>query len=123
MIASAPSLGTAALLFALSIDALGHAEIETCQPPVGATIKTAPDSVVCITSEAMDAKRSSLRVLDSTGAQVDKRDSRVHGDDGKTISVSLASKLASGVYTVEWKTLSADDGDEASGEFKFKVAK
>jgi methionine-rich copper-binding protein CopC len=36
--------------------------------------------------------------------------------------VSLdASKMRDGVYTVKWKTLSADDGDEARGEFKLTV--
>jgi methionine-rich copper-binding protein CopC len=116
-------LGIVAVLLSLVAEAFAHAEIESCQPSIDATTNMAPGSIVCITSEAMDPKRSSLRVFDSAGAQVDKRDSRVHDDDPKTISVSLASKVDKGVYTVKWKTLSADDGDEASGEFKFRVGR
>jgi methionine-rich copper-binding protein CopC len=72
----------------------------------------------------MDGKRSSLRVFDSAGVRVDKSDSQVHAGDGRTISVSLdAAKMRNGIYKIKWKTLSADDGDEAGGEFKLTVGR
>ncbi|HTS51824.1 MAG TPA: copper resistance protein CopC [Burkholderiales bacterium] len=114
----------AAALVSLAVEAFAHAEIESCKPPIDATMESLPDAVVCTTSESMDAKQSSLRVYDSAGARVDKGDSRVDPKDRdrRTISVSLdASKMRDGVYTVKWKTLSADDGDEAHGEFKLTV--
>ena len=117
-------LASAAVLLWFAVDAFAHAEIETCQPPIDATTRSAPDSIVCTTSEAMDPKRSSLRVFDSTGTKVDRGNPRVDDAGRKTISVSLdPSKMGEGVYTVRWKTLSADDGDEAGGEFRFTVGK
>jgi copper resistance protein C len=120
----APILTSALMLVSLAVDAFAHAEIESCEQLIHATTSSAPDSIVCTASEAMDPKHSSLEVFDSAGTRIDKGSSRVDDSGGKTISVSLGpSKRGNGVYTVKWKTLSADDGDEAGGEFRFTVAK
>lgn len=114
----------AALTFALGSPAAGwaHAEIESCEPPTDATVGLAPERLVCTASENMDAKRSFLRVFDRVGGRVDNDDSQVDPKDRKTISVSLATaKMRDGTYTVKWKTLSDDDGDEASGQFELTV--
>ena len=37
------------------------------------------------------------------------------------MTVSLQADLSDGDYTVRWRTLSADDGDEADGEFSFTL--
>jgi len=115
---------SALLLIALASVAFAHAEIESCVPAIDGTVETAPKTVVCTTSQGMDAKGSSLQVLSADGMQVDKGDSAVdlNDPDRKTISVSLdTTKVTDGVYTVKWTTVSADDGDEANGEFKFMV--
>jgi methionine-rich copper-binding protein CopC len=117
-------LTTLAVLASLAGDASAHAEIESCQPPINGSVELPPDKIVCTTTESMDGKRSSLRVFDSAGAQVDKSDSQVRAGDNRIISISLdAAKIRDGVYTIKWKTLSADDGDEAGGEFKFTVGR
>jgi len=70
----------------------------------------------------MDPKHSVVRVFDMAGARVDNGDSHVDPNERKTISVSLATaKMADGTYTVKWKTLSDDDGDEASGQFELTI--
>ncbi|HZQ06627.1 MAG TPA: copper resistance protein CopC [Anaerolineae bacterium] len=117
-------LGSVLLLVALASIALAHAEIDTCTPPINGTVETAPDKVTCKTTEGMDPKGSSLSVFDAAGMQVDKGDSAVdlNDPDRKTISVSLdMAMMKDGVYTVKWKTLSADDGDAADGSFTFTV--
>ncbi len=117
-------LGSVLLLLALASIALAHAEIDSCTPPVNGTVDTAPDKLTCKTTEALDPKGSSLSVFDAAGLQVDKHDSAVdlNDPDRKTISVSLdAAMMKDGVYTVKWKTLSADDGDSADGSFTFTV--
>jgi methionine-rich copper-binding protein CopC len=94
-----------AALVSFAIEAFAHAEIESCRPPIDATVDSLPDAVVCTASESMDPKQSSLRVYDSAGARVDKGDSRVdlRDADRRTLSVSLdASKMRDGVYTVKW---------------------
>ncbi|HZQ05820.1 MAG TPA: protease inhibitor I42 family protein [Anaerolineae bacterium] len=104
--------------------AFAHAEIDTCTPAINGTVATAPDKLTCTTTEALDPKGSSLSVFDAAGTSVDKGDSAVDLNDAdrKTISVSLdTSKMKDGVYTVKWKTLSADDGDDADGSFTFTM--
>jgi methionine-rich copper-binding protein CopC len=115
----------AALAFAVYLPvALAHAEIAECAPAIDGTVETAPDKLVCKASQGMRAEGSSLAVFDSAGTQVDKGDSAVDltDPDRLTISVSLdTTNMPDGVYTVRWTTVSAEDGDEASGEFKFTV--
>jgi copper resistance protein C len=115
---------TAIALVSLAMRASAHAELESCEPPMGATVKSPPDRIVCTATESMDAKRSWLQVFDSVGARVDTGASQVEvlDRDRRIISVPLdASRLGDGIYTIRWRTLSADDGDEASGEFKLTV--
>lgn len=117
-------LGAMLVLLALSATAMAHAEMKSCTPAINGTVETAPDKVVCTASEAMDPKGSSLAVFDAMGMQVDKKDSAVdlNDPDRVTISVSLdTAMIKDGEYTVKWTTLSAADGDEAKGEFKFTV--
>ncbi len=119
-----PILGSVLLLLTLVSVALAHAQISSCTPPINGTVEQAPDKLVCTTTEAMDPKSSSLSVTDASGASVDKGDSAVdlNNPDRNTISVSLdTTKIKDGVYTVKWKTLSADDGDAADGTFTFTV--
>lgn len=104
--------------------ARAHAEIEECTPPIDGTVETAPEKLTCKASQGMKAEGSALKVFDANGVQVDKGDSAVdlNDPDRVTISVSLdMAKMEHGVYTVKWTTVSADDGDEADGEFKFTV--
>src|SRR5215217_2821883 len=60
--------------------------------------------------------------LMSAGTQVDLGDGRVDLDDPdrKLMLVSLP-ELPSGVYTVAWASLSAQDGDWADGTFTYGV--
>lgn len=117
-------LGAMLVLLALPAATMAHAEMKSCTPAINGTVETAPDKVVCTASESMDPKGSSLAVFDAMGMQVDKKDSAVdlNDPDRVTISVSLdTAMMKDGEYTVKWTTLSAADGDEAKGEFKFTV--
>lgn len=122
-------LGAALLILAFaSIASMpvahAHAEPEECTPPIDGTVETAPEKVVCTTTQAMDPKQSKLEVFDASGTQVDTGHSAVdlNNPDRNTISVSLnPAKMKDGVYTVKWETFSTEDNEDASGEFKFTV--
>ena len=119
-------LATAIVLGSFAVEAYAHAELESCDPPIDGMVSSPPSRVVCNSTESMDVKGSSLQVFDSSGAQVDKGDSRVEPNDRhrRTIIVSLEpSKVKGGIYTVKWKTLSAEDGDVANGEFHLTVGR
>jgi copper transport protein len=119
-------LATAIVLGSFVVQAYAHAELESCEPPIDGKLSSAPLRIVCNATESMDVKGSSLQVFDSSGTQVDKGDSRVelNGRNRRTIVVSLdLSRVKGGVYIVRWKTLSAEDGDVANGEFHLTVAR
>jgi methionine-rich copper-binding protein CopC len=100
-----------------------HAEIVSSTPTAGSAVDVAPASVTAGFSQKLAPDESSLTVLDAQGARVDLDDSAVDPSDseGKTMSVSLKANLPAGTYTVEWKTLSAEDGEATDGQFQFTV--
>lgn len=104
--------------------ASAHAEVDKCTPSDGATVASAPAQVVCVMTEEIDPKRSALVVLDASGAQVDKNDSKVDLNDPnrKTLVVSLdPAKIKNGVFTVKWNAVTPDDNGASNGSFKFTI--
>jgi methionine-rich copper-binding protein CopC len=67
-------------------------------------------------------KASTLSVVDAAGTQVDLGDGRVDLDDPdrKVMLVSLPA-LDPGLYTIQWSSVSAEDGDPDSGTITFGV--
>jgi methionine-rich copper-binding protein CopC len=118
----------AGLLVALALapltplPAYAHARPDRADPPIEGVVPTAPAVLQVWFGEGVTASGSSLQVVDGAGNRVDAGDSRVdlNDPDRKRMLVSLG-QLADGVYTVNWRTLSADDGDAAEGSFRFGV--
>jgi len=92
-------------------------------PSAGEVVSESPQQVqVWFTQELF--RREGQNVLEVYGPndqRADQDDAAIDDDDRKLMSVSLQSDLPNGVYTVRWRTLSADDGDEAEGEFQFTI--
>src|ERR1700687_540901 len=92
---------------------LAHANLVRSDPPANSAQKTPPTRVRLWFSEDIEPSFTSARVLDSTGSQVDKRDSHRLPDDSKALELSLPD-LQPGIYTVAWNALSAADGHATS---------
>ena len=101
-----------------------HAEIVSSTPKAGTTLDAAPEAVTATFSQKLAPDESSLTVLDAQGARVDADDSAVDPADteGKSLRVSLKDDLPAGTYTVEWKTMSAEDGEATDGQFQFTIS-
>lgn len=116
------AVGVAALwgLAAVSL-ALADAEPANVRPGQNAVLTTAPTEVVLLMSEEMarQAGGNDIVVQDSTGAEVTRQPAAIDAANRKKLSVPLPAGLAPGAYTVRWRTLSADDGDPASGNYTF----
>ncbi len=110
----------ALLIFGLHGHAMAHANPVSSVPAAGATV-AAPTEVVITFSELLDPAGSSIMVMDSAGAAVSEGTATVLADDNTTMRVALRTGLAAGQYTVQWKSRSAADGDDAQGEFTFTV--
>lgn len=116
VVAACLSFATVSLVWA-------HAEPANVKPGEGAVLTTAPTEVVIEMSQEMarQAGGNDIVVQDSTGASVTLQPAVIDNADRKKLSVPLPPSLPPGTYTVRWRTLSADDGDPASGNYTFKI--
>ena len=112
----AVSLAALATVFA-------HAEPATAKPGDGAVLNQAPGEVVLVMSQEMVIREGAndIDVLDASGTEVTTIAATVDRADRKKLSVSLPSTLATGKYTVKWKTVSSEDGDGDDGQITFTL--
>lgn len=118
------AVGAALLVLGALGAASAHATLDHCTPAVSSTVATAPAQVVCIFSEEIDTKQSTMSVSDAVGTQVDKNDAHVDLSDAdhKTLIVSLDSTLIKdGLYTVKWHSVTPDDNGISDGSWQFVV--
>ncbi len=109
--------------FSLSTAVLAHADHDHSVPAAGEVVLQAPQQVqVWFTQELFRREgQNSLEVYGPDEQRVDLDDAAIDDDDRKLMTVSLPPDLANGVYTVRWRSLSADDGDDANGQFQFTI--
>lgn len=113
----------AALHYPLSTAVLAHADYDDTVPAAGEVVSQAPQQVqIWFTQELFRREgQNTLEVYGPDDLRVDLDDAAIDDDNRKLMTVSLQSDLPNGVYTVRWRTLSADDGDAAEGEFQFTI--
>jgi copper resistance protein C len=99
--------------------AWAHAFLDHAEPRVGAVVPVAPLEVKLWFTEDIEPAFSSVKVVDSTGARVDKADVQVDRRDRQRISVSL-QPLPAGDYKVLWRAVSID-AHVTEGDFHFHV--
>jgi methionine-rich copper-binding protein CopC len=116
------ALVLAQMAFSAPLVAQAHSEYDHSDPASGATVATAPTTITVTFTQELTSSGSSLEVRDATNTKVDAGNSQVASTTPKnTMTVGLKTGLPPGLYTVTWKTRSADDGDEDSGTFSFGV--
>jgi len=108
----------------LSVTVRAHADYARSEPVADAVLDAAPQVVkVWFTQELFRREGENwLLVTGPDGARVDLDDAAVDDDDRTLVTVSLSPDLADGLYTVQWRALSADDGHAEEGSFSFTVA-
>ncbi|MCC6387053.1 MAG: copper resistance protein CopC [Dehalococcoidia bacterium] len=102
--------------------AFAHSEPAKVNPGDGAIVKEMPTVIDIIMTQDMarQAEANDIDVVDDSGREVTLISAVIDNNDRKHISVTLPhSGLRPGVYTIKWKTLSADDGDTAEGTLSF----
>jgi copper transport protein len=110
----------AGLLF-LAPPAYAHALLERSYPAAGASLSRAPRLMLLSFTEAPDPSLSTVSLLNSSGHTVPG----VGGPDvasGNAREMRIAMpRLAKGVYTVNWRTVSKVDGHITNGSFAFGI--
>lgn len=115
----AASLALAATI-GLAGSASAHALLSSSDPAAGANLESPPSAVTLTFTEAPDPRLSSIRVLDAAGTSVTAGTTEAVPGAQTKLRIALKS-LATGVYTVSWRTVSSVDGHSASGSFAFGV--
>jgi copper resistance protein C len=108
------------LVMAVPTVALAHSELDNPRPADKSTVTTPVTQVSGTFTESIKLDGSSLLVKDATGTTVAQ--GAVDPANDKVMTASPTTPLANGPYTVQWTTISADDGDIARGTWTFTVA-
>ena len=102
--------------------AYAHAGLESSDPAAGSSVATSPKAITLTFAEDPDASLSLVRVVDANGTTVPGV-SAVEAVPGEPLALqaTLTQSLGQGVYTVNWRSVSAEDGHVESGAFAFGV--
>jgi copper transport protein len=102
-------------------NAHAHAIITKSDPIPGESLSAEPSKIDVYFSDPVDIRYSEIKVLDSDGQQIEKNDQRYITNDQTALSVSLASDLKNGIYTVSTKVLDQTDGHVTENAFVFGI--
>lgn len=118
----AAAIAAGLLALAAASAAFAHAEPSRATPGDGAVLNEPPTEVVLVMTQDMARQTGAndIKVFDAAGNEVTREAAVIDPNDRRRLSVALPADLAPGEYIVRWTTLSADDGDTASGELQFR---
>ncbi len=111
---------TLAAVLAAASPAGAHALLRVSTPATGAVLSQSPGAVTLTFTEDPEPTLSTVHVLDSAGAVVDRGGAQVVPGSPLQLRVPLGP-LPNGVYTVTWRTVSRVDGHVTGGMFGFGI--
>jgi copper transport protein len=116
-----PVLAAPLLALAVVVSAAAHAEPVTVKPGDGAVLNERPTGIAFEMSQEMarEAGANDIDVFDADGNEVTAVAAVIDNANRTRLTVPLPADLLPGVYTVQWKTLSSEDGDPANGSTTF----
>lgn len=100
--------------------AYAHPLIEDSSPKASTNVGAGVTQITIHYSEPVDLRFSDIKVLDSSGKQVDNKDTNYLQGDEKTLIVTTPP-LQNGIYTVTTKALSKIDGHLPEYAFVFGI--
>ena len=111
----------AALFFLLLVGAEAHSRYVRSEPGQGAVIASEPERVEIWFTQDLFRRQGEnwILVYGPGGDEVQSGEAQIDDDDRRRMWIELQFPLAAGEYRVEWRNLSAEDGDDEEGEFTF----
>ncbi len=94
-----------------------HATLRASEPGANAFLQRAPGAIVLTFTEPIDARSSSIQVLDAAGRVIETPVATV---SGVTMTTTLPA-LTPGIYNVLWSNVSRIDGHGIRGSYPFTV--
>src|SRR5438309_122514 len=98
-----------------------HAFVTKSDPAPSHSLSTQPSKVDVYFSDPIDIRYSQLKVLNSSGGEIQEKDQHYINNDESTLSVSLPPGLKDGIYTVITKVLDQTDGHVTENAFVFAI--
>jgi copper transport protein len=105
----------------LASPASAHALLERSYPAAGASLPRAPHTMLLFFTEAPDPGLSPVSLLDSSGRTVAGVGKPTPAPGNARELRATLPRLADGVYTVNWRTVSKVDGHVTGGSFAFGI--
>jgi copper transport protein len=111
------------ILAAFTPNVTAHGRLVSSDPAAGSALAEMPDSVRLVFNEEIDLGLSDVSLLDAAGEPLETSDAEVDPADPLVLLVDITEpeQVASGVYTIVWRVLSAVDGHVTSGTVPFSV--
>ncbi|HLY14474.1 MAG TPA: copper resistance protein CopC, partial [Candidatus Limnocylindrales bacterium] len=109
------------LLIGVAAPVVGHSQLLLSVPAAGSVLPVGPTQISLVFSEPIEARYTSLDLLDGTGATLLSGAGTPSPTDPDVLTVSLAAPLPAGSYTVNWRSSSSADGHDTTGFFVFGV--
>jgi putative copper export protein/methionine-rich copper-binding protein CopC len=109
-----------AIITILCAELFAHAGLRFSSPLEGATLGDTPSTVQLTLGEKPEPALSEIHVSDTSGAAYEVGRPASIPDDPLSLSVRVRP-LGTGVYTVNWRVVSAVDGHASSGAYVFGV--
>ena len=103
-----------------SLRVSAHAFLDHSDPSVGGKVHSAPATVRIWFTEAIEPAFSSIKVFDTTGKEIDKKDTHLDSGNRSLLEASLP-RLGPGTYKVVWRAVSLDT-HVTKGDFRFQIA-
>jgi methionine-rich copper-binding protein CopC len=103
--------------------AQAHASYVRSEPGAGAVVSTPPAQVEIWVAQDLFRRQGEnwIRVTGPDGAEVQAGEATIDDDDRRHLTVALQPSLTPGEYTVTFRTLSAEDGDDDEDSFTFTL--
>jgi hypothetical protein len=113
--AAAAFFAACVLMLLAAGPAAAHSVLLATSPAASSRIASAPDVVVLTFNEMPRGEYSEIHIVGPDGARRDSGHVKVLND---TVSEALGGTRPAGLYTVDWRVISAD-GHPVSGQFTF----
>ena len=113
------TIATLLLVAVMPVLGLAHAKLSRSQPKAKETLAQSPKLIELWFTEALEPGLNTIEVKDQQGNRVDRGQVTL-SEENKKAQIELG-ELKPGVYTVVWKSLSADQ-HAIRGRFTFTVA-
>ncbi|TKI89481.1 copper resistance protein, partial [Bacillus wiedmannii] len=109
------------LIISMPKSAFAHAYIVKSNPAENETLKKAPSVVKIEFDEDIQVSHfNTLFVRDTSGTRVDLKDAHIDKENKKILEVGLKENLKNGLYSIQWKVISAD-GHPIQGVIPFRI--